>query len=294
MREARENGRGRAPQASTLAALAVSVALIASGAPAWAQPPAEARATEAHQEPAEPPLPSFIADAYRPRQTDSAAVERGKALYQEFACNFCHGADARGAAGGPSLLRSALVQRDQAGELIGQVIRNGVPGSAMAAFPLNGDQVRDVAEFLHSFALTSRDPARQRPETIVTGNAGAGRRFFAARCSGCHSVEQDLAGIASRIANPRTLQQQWLMPRNAPPIVARVATAQGAFAGELVRIDEFAVAIKLEDGRERTFAREGDVPLVTLEDPLAAHKELLPVYTDRNIHDVTAYLVTIK
>lgn len=277
------------------AALAVAAVAACGAAPVFAQsaPAAPAPAT-AHQEPEEPPLPSFIADAYRARQTDPAAVERGKALFQEFACNFCHGADIRGAAGGPSLLRSALVQRDQAGELIGEVIRNGVQGTAMAAFPLNAEQIRDIAEFLHSFPLTSRDPARQRPETIVTGSARAGRRYFNAHCAGCHSVEGDLAGIASRIANPRTLQQQWLMPRNAPPIVARIATPQGPVAGELVRIDEFSVAIEIEGGVQRTFKREGDAPAVTLEDPLQAHKDLLPQYTDRDIHDVTAYLVTVK
>ena len=33
---------------------------------------------------------------------------------------------------------------------------------------------------------------------------------------------------------------------------------------------------------------------VDVDDPLAAHKALLPVYTDKDIHDLLAYLVTLK
>jgi mono/diheme cytochrome c family protein len=247
----------------------------------------------AHAEPESPALPPFIADAYRQRETDPEAVARGRALFQEYACNFCHGADIRGAAGGPSLLRSQLVQRDQQGELIGEVIRNGVQGTTMAAFALNADQIRDIAEFLHSFPLSSRDPARQRPETIVTGDAEAGRAYFAARCAGCHSTAGDLAGIASRITDPRELQQTWLMPDEAPPVSVTVATADRTTTGTLVRIDEFRVTIELGDGSSQTFRRSGNDPLVTLDDPLQAHRDLLPQYTDPDIHNVTAYLVTI-
>ena len=31
-----------------------------------------------------------------------------------------------------------------------------------------------------------------------------------------------------------------------------------------------------------------------IHDPLEGHKKLLSVYTDKEIHDVTAYLVTVK
>lgn len=262
--------------------------------PDTAEAAPDAAGTAAHGAPDEPALPSFIADAYRPRETDPEAVARGAALFQEYACNFCHGADIRGAAGGPSLLRSGLVQRDQQGELIGEVIRNGVPGTTMAAFALNEGQIRDIAEFLHSFSLSSRDPARQRPETIVTGDAQAGRRYFDAQCSGCHSVTGDLAGIATRIEDPRDLQQNWLMPDEAPPVTVRVDSAQGTTTGTLVRIDEFAVTLELPGGRQRTFVRDGNEPAVTLDDPLQAHRDLLPLYEDRDIHNVTAYLVTIE
>jgi mono/diheme cytochrome c family protein len=192
-------------------------------------------------------------------------------------------------------LRSQLVQRDQAGETIGPVIRNGVPNTTMVGFALEPEQIADIAEFLHSFALDSRDPARQRPASIITGNARAGRRYFDAHCAECHSVTDDLRGVAARYADPVDLQTNWLMPREAPPVTATVTTPDGAVTeGRLARVDEFVVSVALDDGTQRSFERLGSVPQVEIQDPLAAHKALLPMYTDPDIHNVTAYLVTIE
>ena len=35
-------------------------------------------------------------------------------------------------------------------------------------------------------------------------------------------------------------------------------------------------------------------PKVEVRDPLQGHRDLLAVYTDKDMHDVTAYLVTLK
>lgn len=43
-----------------------------------------------------------------------------------------------------------------------------------------------------------------------------------------------------------------------------------------------------------TFPRKGDQPPVAVHEPLEPHLQLLPVYTDKDIHDLTAYLVTLK
>jgi mono/diheme cytochrome c family protein len=240
-------------------------------------------------------VPAFLQGAYPARETDPAAVERGKALYEAYGCAFCHGPDTRGGNQGPSLLRSQLVQRDQAGETIGPVIRNGVPSTTMVGFALEPEQIADIAEFLHSFTLDSRDPSRQRPTSIVTGNARAGRRYFDAHCGECHSVGEDLRGLAARYPDPVELQTNWLMPRNPPPTRVQVTAPDGQVTeGRLARIDEFVVGVALDDGTQRSFARIGAVPQVEIQDPLAAHKALLPTYTDPDIHDVTAYLVTLE
>jgi mono/diheme cytochrome c family protein len=258
---------------------------IAASTLAHAQAPAQTPA----------PLPAFLQGAYPARATNPEAVARGKALYDAYGCAFCHGLDTRGGNQGPSLLRSQLVQRDQAGETIGPVIQSGVPNTTMVGFALEPAQIADIAEFLHSFGLDSRDPARQRPESIVTGNARAGRRYFEAHCAECHSANEDRRGFAARFADPVELQTNWLMPRNPPPTRVRVTTPNGSVTeGRLARIDEFVVSVALDDGTQRSFERLGNVPQVEIEDPLAAHKALLPMYTDPDIHDVTAYLVTLR
>jgi len=238
---------------------------------------------------------------------DPAVLERGKALYS-VNCQFCHGADTRGGDTGPSLLRSQLVQDDRSGELIATVLAAGRP-PAMPKFDFSREQASDIAAFLHSFDINSRDPARVRPETIVTGDAAAGEAYFKRACASCHSLTGDLSGLNARFPDPRALQQWWLLPggdgrgRGAAataaaqlkPITATVTLPDGQkYEGRLVRLDEFAVSILEADGTTRSFRREREVPLVDIHDPLQQHRALLRVYSDKDIHDVTAYLVSAK
>src|SRR5580765_7002141 len=157
---------------------------------------------------------------------DRAVLERGKAIYSTN-CQFCHGADTRGGDAGPSLLRSQLVQDDRSGELVATVLAAGRP-PAMPKFDFTREQVSDIAAFLHSFDINSRDPARMRPETIVTGDAAAGEAYFKKTCASCHSPTGDLSGLNARFPDPRALQQWWLLPggdgrgRGAPAAAARL------------------------------------------------------------------------
>jgi cytochrome c oxidase cbb3-type subunit 3 len=64
--------------------------------------------------------------------------------------------------------------------------------------------------------------------------------------------------------------------------------------GKLLRIDDFLITLTLADGSEKTFRRSGETPQVAIHDPLKAHRDLLSQYSDKDIHDVTAYLVTLK
>src|SRR6266478_152362 len=79
---------------------------------------------------------------------DPKAVERGRELFQQ-ACGFCHGTDASGARG-PDLIRSAMVNHDEDGNLIGPVIKNGRAEKGMPAFPYSREQITDLAAFLHA------------------------------------------------------------------------------------------------------------------------------------------------
>jgi mono/diheme cytochrome c family protein len=234
-------------------------------------------------------------------QADQATIDRGKALYGVH-CNFCHGSDARGGEGGPNLIRSQMVLNDKAGEGIAPIVQNGRPDAGMPKFDLNTTQIADIAAFLHSFRTSGYDASRERPVNILVGDAKAGESFFASHCASCHSATGNLKGFASRFTDPRPLQQAWIAPGSgrggrggASPVTVTVTYPNGKkIEGRLLRIDDFLVLLATADGTQQNIRRDGDSPKVEIHDPLEAHRELLRVYTDKNIHDVTAYLVTLK
>jgi cytochrome c oxidase cbb3-type subunit III len=243
---------------------------------------------------------SAITTGYPSRPpADPVVVERGRLLYSTN-CAFCHGADARGGEGGTNLLRSEIVLNDKGGELIGDILRNGL--SAMPKFELNVDQVSDIAAFIHSFRVGGYDVSRFRPDTIVVGDPKAGEAYFKAKCASCHDVSGDLKGFAARIDDARVMQQTWLMPGargtrpSKPPVTTVVVSlASGQqLEGQLIRIDDFVVTLRAADATEYTIRREGQTPKVEVRDPLGQHKDLLRIYTDKDIHNVTAYLESVK
>ena len=175
----------------------------------------------------------------------------------------------------------------------------------MPKFTFTADQISDVAAYIHSFPVSSRTgPANIN---IVVGNAKAGETFFNAKCASCHSVSGDLKGLASKYADPRALQQTWILPgsggrlagagpaRTAPPMTAVVTLPSGEkIEGKIDRMDDFVISLTLADGAHRSFQTEGNTPAVEIRDPLQAHKDLLRTYADADIHNVTAYLVKLK
>jgi cytochrome c oxidase cbb3-type subunit 3 len=240
---------------------------------------------------------------------DPALIARGNGLYGVH-CRACHGIDLRGGdQGGPNLLRSQVVLNDQAGELIAPIVQNGQQGAGvMPAIPLMPDDIRAIAEYVHSVAATMRGqgspPAGPAAVLdVVVGDPAAGQAYFTATCASCHTAG-DLQGIASRVPDPTALQNYWISAGGglgrggrggAPPRQVTVTTASGQkVEGALIRVDDFYVSLQLADGTQRSFRRIGEVPIVDIRDPLEPHRKLLPTYSDKDIHDVTAYLVTLK
>lgn len=234
---------------------------------------------------------------------DPAAIARGQSLYG-VNCQFCHGADTRGGDSGPSLLRASVVLDDRDGELIGPVVTNGRVERGMPKFAFTPSQIGDVVAFIHSFQAFGYDESRQKPPSIIVGSALAGQTFFNARCASCHATTGDLRGVATRIADQRLLQQTWLMPGSGrggrlamvlPPVTVTVTLPTGEkVEGRLDRIDDFTVSLIGADGTPRSFRTVGGSPKVEIHDPLQPHKDLLRIYSDTDIHNVTAYLVTLK
>lgn len=250
----------------------------------------------------------------RPPQ-DPELVEDGLEIYT-INCRACHGQDLRGGdMGGPNLLRSDIVLSDNAGEMIGAVIREGRsrPGmTPMPALPLGDHEVEAVAAYIHSIEAQGQRQGAPPPSEveldIVVGNADSGAAHFTALCSECHSVTGDLAGLAGRISNPADLQISWVAGRhwgmpidNADP--ARMVTATVRFddgstvSGRLLRRDDFMLSLITATGNYRSISLTHGSPAVTdieINDPLARHLALQGELRDDVMHDITAYLVTLK
>jgi cytochrome c oxidase cbb3-type subunit 3 len=257
----------------------------------------------------------FVPGEQRP-VGDPAVIARGGSVYG-ISCRGCHGADLRGGdMGGPNLLRSQIALSDRSGEKIVPVIQGSLQSGGMPAIPMSPEDAQAVATYVRSVLATiggqGKPPSSLEPPTILVGNAAEGQSYFATKCASCHSATGDLQGIATRIPDPKILQNTWIvggtrMRRGAPAaagadgppdrrtVTVTVTKPGGAVEeGKLVKIDDFIVTLELPDGTTRTFWRDGAVPKVEVHDPLSAHRALFSVYSDKDIHDVTAYLVTLK
>jgi cytochrome c oxidase cbb3-type subunit III len=255
---------------------------------------------------------------------DPAVIERGKGLYG-LTCRACHGVDLRGGdLGGPNLLRSQLVLNDKNGEAIGEVIRTGRTPPAGAPMPpqqMSDADARAVAEYIHSVTATAAPqggpPPGPRVElNLLVGNARAGETYFKTECGACHSSSGDLAGIGSRITNIEQLQNSWVAGRRASgpggpggpagqganttrkPTRVTVKFAGGTtLDGVLVRMDDFVLSLRTDAGDYRSFTRRSATPRIEsiqVDDPMAGHRALWTKLKDNDMHDVTAYLASLK
>jgi cytochrome c oxidase cbb3-type subunit III len=228
---------------------------------------------------------------------DAAAAARGEKLYAPN-CAFCHGEKARGAEG-PNLIRSVAVLDDEKGELIGPTIRKGRPDQGMPAFPAFSDaELNDMAQFLHLQVELVANRGLYKRLNVVTGDRAAGEAWFngAGGCKSCHSPTGDLAHIGSRY-QPDQLQTRIIWPgggrgsTRAQKVTVTLANEQ-TVAGTVRQIDDFDISINDAAGNYRSWPRQ-EVK-VEIEDRLAGHRQLLDKYTDKDMHDLTAYLVTLK
>ncbi len=212
-------------------------------------------------------------------------------------CARCHGDDVRGTQDGPDLIRSLRVLHDRRQNLHGAELAPYMK-EAPHKVSLNAKEAADLSNFL-SFSVNKilRSGYDSEPKNLLSGDAKAGEAYFngAGGCSKCHSTTGDLAGISKRMS-VAGLQQKFLFPNsgfgNKKKTEVEVTTGGQTIPGELVRIDDFTVALKDKDGRFRSFNRTPTVKVKTT-DPYAGHAALLDRYTDADIHNLTAYLVTI-
>jgi cytochrome c oxidase cbb3-type subunit 3 len=225
----------------------------------------------------------------------SEQINTGKALFVE-KCGFCHGPDSAGGESGPDLTRSTVVSDDSGGDKIGPVVRNGRPQTGMPAFSVTDTEMAALVAFIHNqkTLLEKRGQRRGVDEAdLQTGNAAAGRAYFngAGKCSSCHSPTGDLAGIASRLKGLR-LEQRMLNPGNATAKVTVTLPSGQTVAGKLAYRDAFTIGLKDGNGWYRSWPT--DSVKFSLDEPAQAHIDQLSKYTDDDIHNLMAYLQTLK
>jgi mono/diheme cytochrome c family protein len=264
-----------------------------------------------------PPKPATAAQAGRGARRERAPdypvrpaappeqLAQGAQLFKSN-CSFCHGSDARGGETGPNLVRDQVVLADQDGELITPIVQNGIPARGMPKFALSTAEIGSIAAWLHAQPLSDRGAASTLD--ILVGNAAQGATYFngVGRCTQCHSVTGDLGGIGGKY-DPKTIQNLIVSggtarrPPGSPPatkslaptVVVTLPSGQ-TISGDLDHISAFVVALRTADGTYRSFERHGSMPNVIVTNPVQWHTDMLPKWKDADIHNLTAYLVTLK
>jgi cytochrome c oxidase cbb3-type subunit III len=295
----------RAVGAAIAALAVVSVVVSGQGRGAGAPPPAGAPAAQGRG----------VAPPDRPGPNDkmvvdAAEADKGRTIWAS-ECVTCHGANARGADGGPNLVRSAMVLHDRYGSGLGPFLKEGHPmQSGKASASLTDAQIVQLSHFLRQ-RLT--DTLRGSPlfdvKNVLTGDPKAGAAYFSGegKCATCHSATGDMATIGTRLT-PVNIQQRFIFPfggggrgRGAAPAAAPrtaitvVVTPPGgpAVTGTRLEEDDFFVTLREASGTVRTIKRTAGTT-VTTTNPLQFHIDLLERVTDKQMHDVVAYLETLK
>jgi cytochrome c oxidase cbb3-type subunit III len=226
--------------------------------------------------------------SFAPAQTSGVFLQQ---------CAFCHGRDAAGGEEGPDLTRSKLVAADTGGDKIAPVIREGRPEKGMPRFALSEADMTAVVAFIHDQKTKAEAQVGKRRGVEVadlqTGNVEAGKAYFngAGKCASCHSATGDLAGVARRFEGLR-LEERMLYPKGAKAKVTVTLASGESITGELAYHDEFVIGLRDSAHHYRSWA--ASKVKFSIDAPAEAHAELLAKYTDDDIHNLMAYLQTLK
>jgi mono/diheme cytochrome c family protein len=152
----------------------------------------------------------------------TVALERGRAVYVLNHCHFCHGDDlTRATMGAANLSQSPLVGADEDGNMIGPLVKAGLPNlqTAMPSYvELTAQQIVDLARYIHYLRQQARFKELNRAPDARAGNRAAGEAYFngAGKCRSCHSITGDLAGLGRKY-DMATLRARILRPGPVRP-----------------------------------------------------------------------------
>jgi mono/diheme cytochrome c family protein len=232
-------------------------------------------------------------------EPDKAAAARGAPLFQQN-CAFCHGQQARGATGA-SLITSDEVLGDDHGEHLLPFLKKGRPEKGMPAFAAMTDaQLTDISEFVHLQVEDVANRGTYQVLNILVGDPDKGYVYVARHCMACHTAET-FAHFAGRFRSPEQLQRGWVWPSrpagagdNPLAVTATVRLPNGsAITGRVTQMSDFRIVMVDSTNQPRSIERKTGVS-VLIADPLAAHEEMIQTLTNQDLHDVSAYLETLK
>ena len=229
-------------------------------------------------------------------EPDKAAAARGELPYRQ-ACAFCHGQEARGATGS-SLITSDKVLGDDHGEHLVPFLKKGLPEKGMPAFAtMSDDQLKDISEFVHLQVEEIANRGTYHVLNVLVGVEEKGRQYAAGHCITCHSPGS-FAHFGSKFHSPEQLQKGWIWPTRPDDVAlaatATVKTPDGAIvSGRVTQVSDFRITLRDQTGQMHAIERTPGVE-VEMKDPLAAHQQMIMTLTNDDMHNVTAYLETLK
>jgi hypothetical protein len=168
----------------------------------------------------------------------------------------------------------------------------------MPAFPsMSDDELVDVAEFLHQQVEDVANRGTYKLQDILVGDPDKGKAYVASNCMSCHN-EAMFEHIAPRFRTADQLQRGWIWPtRPADHSLAITATVKShdgtTITGRVTQISDFRITLIDSAGKTHVIERGGGVDVQTT-DPLAAHEKMIQTLKNFDMHNVTAYLESLK
>lgn len=226
------------------------------------------------------------------------AINRGLPAYNS-TCGYCHGDRGKGGKAGPDLIASLVTLHDEDGVQLAQFVR-AAEHSKVVRIDASDSQIADIAAYLHSRVIYASGRGQVHVSEVLVGDAKAGEQYFngAGGCNKCHSPSGDLKGVGAKYDTP-ALQERLVMPRSGRGGSGRGTATLTLPSGETIKgtsllLTDFYVTLRLADGSTRTWARNHGVPKVEIADPLQAHVDIMTKLSDTDMHNLTAYLATLK
>ncbi len=202
--------------------------------------------------------PGYDFNYIGPRMADPV-LQHSKETYVLFGCSYCHGLYLISRGEATDLLHSRLVGRDEDANLIGPLLRAGIPQTAkLSPMPqfsdLSEQQINDITRWIHYARQQERYKELTEAATVERGDAAAGKVYFESACVSCHSAD-NLPSVKKY--TPALLRAEILKPHALEP----------AASSKLDRVGD----TKTETARQR-------------------HLKLLENYSSQEVANLVAYL----